>query len=156
MAVEEVLGVHGCSRGIQQGNTCFIWSFDESGLLPEGTISGECPVNTGSHWKYFIFSLPLQEQQKWAGKHSVSSCLKLIFAKLKNKCWEKIFLFSIKTWEMNTIEVGSTIVDDGQCWHNEKWVYSVPEQIYGGNYEELWMELGSRSAIHRGRGAIWC
>lgn len=54
------------------------------------------------------------------------------------------------------MEVVRAIVDDEQCWQKKGWVYSATEQIYGGNYEELWMELGSGAAIHRGRGAIWC
>lgn len=114
--------------------TRFTRSLEELSFLSNGMTSGECAMNIGRHWKDFAFSCPCQEQQKGAGRESVSLCLKLIFAKLKNKYREKIFLFSIKTWGMTTMEVVRAIVDDEQCWQKKGWVYSATEQIYGGNY----------------------
>lgn len=89
-------------------------------------ILEDSPIVAGRHWKGFAFSSPLTEQQqKGAVRGSVSSCLKLAFAKLKNRGREKILLFSIKTSGINTVAVEEifTMMNDAGVTINE---YTVP------------------------------
>lgn len=85
---------------------------------------------SSSHWKDFAFSSPLRgQQQKRAVRGSVSSCLKLTFAKPKTRGREKTLLFSIKTSGINSMKVEELFRMMNNAGITKKWVSSAPNKF---------------------------